>query len=71
MQSSEPIFKYGLDTLLIAGFLNLAVTASAWGQQPQDNYQGAHMMWNGGWWLHDAQDTGNQSGALGRFRPLM
>ena len=42
--------KYGLDTLLFAGFLNLAVTASAWGQQPQDNYHGAHMMWNGSWW---------------------
>jgi putative membrane protein len=42
--------NYGLDTLLLAGFLNLAVTASAWGQQPQGNYHGTHMMWNGGWW---------------------
>jgi putative membrane protein len=39
--------KHGLDTFLLAGFLNLAVTASAWGQQPQDNYHGAHMLWNG------------------------
>jgi putative membrane protein len=42
--------KYGLDTLLLAGFLNLTVTASAWGQQSQDNYHGTHTMWNGGWW---------------------
>lgn len=42
--------KYPLDTLLLAVFLNLALTASSWAQQPQDNYHGAHMMWNGGWW---------------------
>jgi putative membrane protein len=42
--------SYGLGTLMLAGVLNLAVTASAWGQQPQDNYHGTHMMWNGGWW---------------------
>ena len=42
--------KYGVSTILLSGFLTLTVSASAWGQQTQDDYHGAHMMWNGGWW---------------------
>ena len=43
-------FLYGLPTILLSGFLTLTVSASAWGQQSQDDYHGVHMTWNGGWW---------------------
>ncbi len=43
-------FIYRLPTILLSGFLTLTVSTNAWGQQLQDDYHGAHMMWNGGWW---------------------
>ncbi len=42
-------FIYRLPTILLSGFLTLTVSASAWGQQPQGDYHGTHMMWDGGW----------------------
>lgn len=33
----------------ISGFLVLN-TVNVWAQQPQGDYYGPHMMWNGGWW---------------------
>lgn len=50
MKLVNHVLELGLGTLLVAGFLNLAVADIAWGQQPRDIYDGAHMMWNGGWW---------------------
>lgn len=42
-------FIYRLPTILLSGFLTLTVSTSAWGQQPQGDYHGIHMMWDGGW----------------------
>ena len=36
--------------VITASCLFIFNIASAWAQQPQNDFQGSHMMWNGGWY---------------------